>query len=88
MSIAIETGKELLVLDPQMNEVRDLTPLREKILRQRYGAITRAQDANHFLVLVSSKPGQIRMEKALTIKALLESKGKTNLSIDCPSEKI
>ncbi len=77
LSIAIETGKELLVLDPQMNEVRDLTPLREKILRQRYGAITRAQDANHFLVLVSSKPGQIRMEKALTIKALLESKGKT-----------
>lgn len=77
ISISIETGKSLIVLDPQMNEVRELTDLKDKILRQRYGAITRAQNAEHFLILASSKPGQIRMDKTVEVKELLESKGKT-----------
>ena len=77
ISISIETGKDLIVLDPQMNEVRELNNLKDKILRQRHGAITRAQNAEHFLILASSKPGQIRMDKTVEVKKLLESKGKT-----------
>ncbi|WP_400203705.1 diphthamide biosynthesis enzyme Dph2 [Candidatus Methanomassiliicoccus intestinalis] len=77
ISISIETGKNLIVLDPQMNEVRELTDLKDKIFRQRYGAIARAQTAEHYLILASSKPGQIRMDKTIEMKKLLESKGKT-----------
>lgn len=76
LSVAIETGKEVLVLDPLMSEVRDMGDLKDKILRQRHGAIVRAEKAQHFLVLVSTKVGQVRMDLALKVKKLAEEHGK------------
>ncbi|WP_019177315.1 diphthamide biosynthesis enzyme Dph2 [Methanomassiliicoccus luminyensis] len=77
LSVAIETGKEVLVLDPLIGEVRDMGGLKDKILRQRHGAIVRAEKAQRYLVLVSTKVGQVRMDLALRLKKLLESRGKS-----------
>jgi len=72
LMVAIESDKPVLVLDPLMNEVRDMEDLKERILRQRHAAIVRAESARHFLILVSTKVGQERLELARRLKDLAE----------------
>ncbi|MDD1769899.1 MAG: diphthamide biosynthesis enzyme Dph2 [Methanomassiliicoccales archaeon] len=79
LAVAIGTGKPVLVLDPYMRSVHGIEELREKILRQRHGAIARAEGANSFGILVSTKPGQKRMELAERLRTLAQSKGKTTV---------
>ena len=43
LEVAIETNKQVIVLDPLMNEVRELEGLKEKKLRQRHGATSSGQ---------------------------------------------
>jgi 2-(3-amino-3-carboxypropyl)histidine synthase len=75
LEVAIETNKQVIVLDPVMNEVRELEGLKDKILRQRHGAIARCHDAKDFLIIVSSKLGQNRLSMALDINDKLRAKG-------------
>ncbi len=75
LEVAIETNKQVIVLDPVMNEVRELEGLKEKILRQRHGAIARCHDAKEFIIIVSSKLGQNRMSMALDISDKLRARG-------------
>jgi 2-(3-amino-3-carboxypropyl)histidine synthase len=72
LMVAIESDKEVLVLDPLMNEVREIDRLKERILRQRHAAITRAEAARRFLILVSTKVGQERMSLAMRLRSLAE----------------
>jgi len=76
LAVCLETGKEVLVLDPMLREVRDVTELRDKVLRQRYAAIALAQEAQSFGILVSTKPGQRRRGLAMELRDLIEEKGK------------
>ncbi len=76
LSVAIESDRPVLVLDPLMNEVRELGDLKDRILRQRFAAITLASDAKKFLVLVSTKVGQTRMELARELKRKAEAHGR------------
>ncbi len=73
LSVAIDTERPVLVIDPLMREVRRIDQLKERILRQRHAAITRAAEAKTFLVLVSTKVGQNRLDLALELKRMLES---------------
>ncbi len=76
LAVALATGKDVLVLDPLMREVRNIDELKDRVLRQRYAAIAIAQDAEGFGVLISTKPGQRRRSLALRLRALIEEKGK------------
>ena len=62
------------------NEVRkkELNDLKDMILRQRYGAITRSKDAKIFGILLGLKRGQQRIELANKIKDMLDSKEKNS----------
>jgi 2-(3-amino-3-carboxypropyl)histidine synthase len=76
IAVAIDTDKPVLVLDPLMREVRELGELKERILRQRHGAIVRAENARRFLIIVSTKVGQMRLDLAYRLRALAEEHGK------------
>lgn len=76
LAVALDTGKEVLILDPLMGQVRDLVELKERVLRQRHAAIALAQDARTFGILISTKPGQRRMELAINLRSLIEGKGR------------
>jgi 2-(3-amino-3-carboxypropyl)histidine synthase len=76
LAVSLETGKDVLVLDPMMREVRDVKELRDKVLRQRYAAIAVAHDAQSFGILISTKPGQRRRGLALRLRVLIEEKGR------------
>jgi 2-(3-amino-3-carboxypropyl)histidine synthase len=74
LGIALATGKRVIASDPVTGEVFEIDP--DPVLRRRFAAITMAGDAKRFAVLVSKKPGQRRMDLAMRIKRLGESKGK------------
>lgn len=76
LSVAISSNRPVLVIDPMMNEVREIDDLRDRILRQRHGAIARAMSAENYIILVSTKVGQMRMELARRLRQLIEEKGK------------
>ncbi len=75
LAVSLATGKPVIVLDPLMQEVRDVEHLKEKILRQRHGAISLATEAKSFGIIISSKPGQQREALAEKLKRLVIGKG-------------
>jgi 2-(3-amino-3-carboxypropyl)histidine synthase len=76
LAVSLATGKPVIVLDPMMQEVRDVEQLKERILRQRHGAISLASEAKSFGIIISSKPGQQRKALADKLKEMILSKGK------------
>ncbi|PKK86210.1 MAG: diphthamide biosynthesis enzyme Dph2 [Thermoplasmata archaeon HGW-Thermoplasmata-1] len=79
LGLAVATGKRVVVADPHSGEARlaELEELRDKVLRQRFAAITAAKDARSFGILVSTKPGQTRMALARSILRKLRSLGRS-----------
>ncbi len=76
LGVAILVDKPVIIADPERGTARDLKEVREHILRQRYAAIARAQDASSFGIIVSRKIGQARTEMARDLKGLAEKHGK------------
>ncbi|UCF08211.1 MAG: diphthamide biosynthesis enzyme Dph2 [Thermoplasmata archaeon] len=76
IGVAMATQKPVVIADPYANEVREVEELKNRLLRQRHGAITRAGEAVHVGILVSGKPGQQRLKLAANIKSLAEKYGK------------
>lgn len=76
LAVSLATAKPVIVLDPLMQEVRDVERLKEKILRQRHGAISLASKAKSFGIIISSKPGQQRRQLAETLKGMIHGKGR------------
>ena len=68
--------KPVVIADPGTGEARTLDEVKDRVLRQRWGAIVRAQDAHTFGILVSKKNGQDRSELAIRLKGLLDAKGR------------
>ena len=76
LGVAMLLDKPVVIADPERGVARDLGDLKNRILRQRYAAIARAQDAKTFGILVSRKIGQVRLELAQELKALAEKHGR------------
>ncbi|WP_440953341.1 diphthamide biosynthesis enzyme Dph2 [Methanococcoides sp. FTZ1] len=75
LGVSLATGKRVLIADPFSNEIREVDPRR--ILKQRSAVIANSLDAETFGILVSTKPGQCRMELARQLKELAKKHGKT-----------
>jgi 2-(3-amino-3-carboxypropyl)histidine synthase len=77
LGLALETPKPVLVADPETGDVRLMTGLRDRILRQRFGAIesARRRGGKRFALLVSTKAGQFRLRLAEALKKRIEAKG-------------
>ena len=73
LGIALATGKRVVTVDPLTGEVSEIDI--DPMLRRRYAAISRAEEAKRFAVLVSKKPGQSRMALARQLKARGEARG-------------
>jgi 2-(3-amino-3-carboxypropyl)histidine synthase len=76
LGVAFLTDKPIVVADPERVSARTLADLKDRVLRQRWAAIARAQDAKAFGIIVSRKLGQVRMEMARDLKALAEKHGR------------
>lgn len=77
LGLALETPKDVIVADPETGDVRLMSGLRDRILRQRFAAIETAKrrGGKRFAVLVSTKAGQFRLKLAEQLKKRIEAKG-------------
>ena len=76
LGVAILVDKPVVIADPERGTARRLDDVKDRILRQRHGAIARAMDARTFGIIVSKKIGQGRMEMAMDLKRLSEKHGR------------
>jgi len=77
LGVALSTSKPTIVADPYEKRAYSVNEEARKVLKQRWASIEEAKKAKAFAVLVGLKPGQKRLEEALSIKAKLEKNGKT-----------
>jgi 2-(3-amino-3-carboxypropyl)histidine synthase len=75
--IVMSTGKPVIIANPYNGEV---SSIKEEDLmnlaKRRVAAITIAKNSKRFGVLISSKPGQKNLEKAIELQSLLKEQGK------------
>ncbi|MEM2202220.1 MAG: diphthamide biosynthesis enzyme Dph2 [Candidatus Bathyarchaeia archaeon] len=76
LGLALSTSKPTVVADPYEKRAYSIDEETQKVQRQRWASIQEAQKAKTFAVLVGLKPGQKRLEEALTIREKLEKAGK------------
>lgn len=81
LAASIATGKPVVIVDPLNREVRDVESLKNRVLRQRHGAIVLGSEAESYAILVCTKPGQMRWDLALSLKEMLNSKGKKGILV-------
>ena len=75
----IAKDRPVVIADPSTGGARTLEAVKDRVLRQRWGAIVRAQDARTFGIIVSRKVGQDRSGLAAELKRKLEAKGRMAL---------
>jgi len=76
LGVHLATGKKVVVLDPNLEEPREIDQIKDKILRQRHAVIERAENARVFGIIIGEKVGQRRMRRAKELRKLLRWKRK------------
>ena len=76
LGIVRKTEKPVFVLSTDTDSVEDFSKDRDKFLKIKFAQIEKAKDAKNFGIVVSSKPGQMRIKQAEVVKKKLESMGK------------
>ena len=86
LGLAAATGKPVVVANPYTSAVERLDE-REvmRLAMRRMAAITAAKKAERFAIIVSTKPGQLQLSTARSLRGRLQAKGKT-ASIICLDE--
>ncbi len=73
LGVAISTEKNVFAFDS--DGIYSMNDYKDKILKERFGAIFRAKDSRKFGVIVSSKKGQKRLALAKILKRKIEDSG-------------
>ena len=77
LGVAVQTNKPVVTLNPFNNQVGKIDEDEKKRwLRKQAARVSKVKDAKTIGILVSTKPGQHNMEKALQIKKKLEKQDK------------
>ena len=83
VGLLMSTKKPVIAADPYVNVVKkqEIEDIKNKILRQRYGAITLCRNAQRFGILIGVKRGQQRLALAYSLQQMLDSSGKNSFLI-------
>lgn len=76
LAIAFASKKPTYQYNPFTLEIEHLEKYREQFLRQRFGLIAKAKDAQSFALILCTKKGQLRKALAMRLKEDLEKAGK------------
>lgn len=76
LGLALTTARPTVVAEPYEKRAYSIDDEAQKVQKQRWASIQEAQKAKTFAVLVGLKPGQKRLEEALTLREKLEKVGK------------
>jgi 2-(3-amino-3-carboxypropyl)histidine synthase len=76
VGVGIATGKPVIGADPYDGQVRTFSEEMDRILRRRFASIELARGAKVFGIMLGLYPGQMRKDRAISIKTILEREGK------------
>ncbi|WP_309492627.1 diphthamide biosynthesis enzyme Dph2 [Candidatus Hecatella orcuttiae] len=76
LGIFISTGKPVVVLDPYLDRVMEVSKMGAKLMKQRQAAVAKLLEAEKLGILVGLKPGQRNVPQAEALKEKLEKLGK------------
>jgi 2-(3-amino-3-carboxypropyl)histidine synthase len=76
LGVHLATGKKVVVLDPNLEEPKEIDQSLDRVLRQRHAVIERAERARTFGIILGEKVGQRRMRRARELRKLLRWKKK------------
>nr|AAZ32514.1 diphthamide synthase subunit DPH2 [uncultured euryarchaeote Alv-FOS4] len=76
LGVRVSTGKSTFILDPYSGTTTDVESDADRFVRQRFGAIVKAQEAETFGIIVGAKIGQRRRALARAMKNMIEDAGK------------
>jgi len=76
IGVHLATGKKVVVLDPNLEEPREIDQIKDKILRQRHAVIEKAEKARTFGIIIGEKVGQRRLRRARELRKLVRWKKK------------
>jgi 2-(3-amino-3-carboxypropyl)histidine synthase len=82
LAIALATGKKVITADPVTCELGDVEDLKNKVLKQRHGAIELAKTAERYGIILSTKAGQRRETVALGAEIALKDCGKSAVIVE------
>jgi len=74
IGVHLATGKKVVILDPNLEDPREIDQVKDKVLRQRSAVIEKARNARVFGIIVGEKLGQRRMRRAKELRKLLRWK--------------
>jgi len=74
LGVSLATRKKVIAADPRSGEIKDMDQEKDRILRQRFGAVLKLRDAQEIGVILSTLPGQKRRE----LTTALMKKGSKN----------
>jgi 2-(3-amino-3-carboxypropyl)histidine synthase len=77
--VSLATSKPTIIADPYENQAYNIESEVEKTRKQRMAIISEAKKAETFGVLIGLKSGQSYLQKAISLKEKLQSKGKKAL---------
>ncbi len=75
------TEKPFFVVDSEKKELVDISPEVKKNIIKKELSLEKARGLKHFIVYVSTKTGQMNIEKASEVKKKLEAKNKEALIV-------
>lgn len=75
IGVVLATGKPTIQLDPYRRDAIDMTAEAYRVLRQRYGVMLKAMDAEEWAIILGSKSGQFRASLARRLEELIERRG-------------
>ncbi len=76
LGVHLATGKKVVVLDPNLEEPKEIDQVKDKVLRQRHAVIEKAEKARSFGIIVGEKVGQRRLRRAKELRKLVRWKKK------------
>lgn len=75
IGVQLETGKKVIMANPLTNEAKVLEKQEvEKIQKQQKGALIKYLSSKEIGIIVSTKPGQNKLKKALELKKKIKDK--------------
>ncbi|MFH1445620.1 MAG: diphthamide biosynthesis enzyme Dph2 [Nanoarchaeota archaeon] len=74
VEFAIQTDKPVFSLNLESGEITNMNDEKDKMQRIRFANIEKAKDCENFGLFVSTKPGQMFIEKAIKAKEFLKNK--------------
>jgi len=75
LAVSLASSKPVIIADPNNNEVRDISEVRDRLLRQRHAAIEKARESVRFGILLSEKTGQRREKMARYVSQIISDAG-------------